>query len=116
VSGLTAGFGDPVTTGSSTFASRIRTSEGRDTVSFSRSRHIIRTGGEIRKLFIGEYLEPAGAGSFSFNNLLDFAQDKPYAESAFVNPATGEAAEPTAITRSMKQPCSSRTIGKPRRA
>ena len=92
VSGLTAGFGDPVTTGSSTFASRIRTSEGRDTVSFSRSRHIIRTGGEIRKLFIGEYLEPAGAGSFSFNNLLDFAQDKPYAESAFVNPATGEAA------------------------
>lgn len=68
---------------------RLRTYEVRDTLSIERGRHLIRTGLEFRRIFKGISLGPATAGSFAFNNMLDFAADKPFQQTLTVNPDTG---------------------------
>ena len=85
ITGVTAPFGDPGILGE-----RFRVYEGRDTVDLSFGKHIVRTGGEARKLFMGENRGVPTAGSYYFNNLLNFAADKPYEQVRIVNPATGQ--------------------------
>jgi hypothetical protein len=84
ITGVTAPFGDIVLNGT-----RLRTYEGRDTVSIDRGSHVIRLGVEVRKIFKGLSIAPPSPGSYYFNNLLDFAADKPFQQVLTVNPATG---------------------------
>lgn len=84
VTGISAPFGDPNASGS-----RIRTYEFRDTLSFNRGKHLLRTGVELRRLFMGVYIGPPKMGTYNFNNLLDFAADRPYQQVQNVNPASG---------------------------
>ena len=87
ISGVGSWFGDffPSQT-------RLRTYELRDTLSFDRGKHLIRVGFEFRRIFKGISIGPPTAGSFLFNNLLDFAADRPFRQSLTVDPATGEPA------------------------
>lgn len=85
VTGLTAPFGDVFLN-----PTHLRTYEIRDTVSMQRGKHLIRTGLEYRRIFKGISLGPATAGSFAFNNMLDFAADKPFQQSLTVDPNTGQ--------------------------
>lgn len=91
ITGITAPFGDVFKNGT-----RLRTYELRDTLSINWGRHLIRVGGEGRKIFKGLSLSPPTAGSFTFRNPLDFAQDKPFTQTLTVNPLTGI---PTAFPR-----------------
>ncbi|HEV2380353.1 MAG TPA: TonB-dependent receptor [Terriglobia bacterium] len=84
ITGVTAPFGDQVP-----LQTHLRTYEARDTLTLTRGRHVLRTGLELRKLFIGFGLGPPAAGTFFFNNLLDFAVDNPFEQVLIVNPATG---------------------------
>jgi hypothetical protein len=84
VTGITAPFGDIFKNGT-----RLRTYEWRDTVSIENGRHLIRAGGELRKIFKGISLAPPTAGSFFFRTPLDFAQDNPFSQTLTVNPYTG---------------------------
>lgn len=84
VTGLAAPFGDVFLNGT-----RLRTYEFRDTVSVQRGTHLIRAGMEYRKIFKGLSLAPPTAGTYAFNNLLDFAADKPFQQTLTVNPNTG---------------------------
>jgi len=65
--------------------------EWRDVLSLNRGNHALKFGAEILRgwddaLFADVYDRP----SFSFANLLDFAQDKPYSQSGpVINPKTG---------------------------
>ena len=91
VTGITAPFGDIFQNGT-----RLRTYELRDTVSMDWGKHLIRVGGEGRKIFKGLSLSPPTAGTFTFRTPLDFAQDNPFSQSLTVNPLTGI---PTAFPR-----------------
>jgi hypothetical protein len=84
ITGITAPFGDIFKNGT-----RLRTYEWRDTVSIQHGRHLIRTGGEFRKIFKGISLSPPTSGSFFFRTALDFAQDNPFSQTLTVNPYTG---------------------------
>ncbi len=84
ITGITAPFGDIFKNGT-----RLRTYEWRDTVSIQHGRHLIRAGGEFRKIFKGISLSPPTAGSFFFRTALDFAQDNPFSQTLTVNPYTG---------------------------
>ncbi len=84
ITGITAPFGDIFKNGT-----RLRTYEWRDTLSIQRGRHLIRTGGEFRKIFKGISLAPPTAGSFFFRSAADFASDKPFSQTLTVNPTTG---------------------------
>ena len=84
ITGITTPFGDIFKNGT-----RLRTYEWRDTVSIQRGRHLIRAGGEFRKIFKGISLSPPTAGSFFFRTALDFAQDNPFSQTLTVNPYTG---------------------------
>ncbi len=84
IAGVTAGFGDIFKNGT-----RLRTYELRDTVSIDRGRHLIRAGGEGRRIFKGISLSPPTSGSFSFRTAADFAKDNPFAQTLTVNPTTG---------------------------
>jgi hypothetical protein len=59
ITGITAPFGDIFKNGT-----HLRTYEWRDTVSIQYGRHLIRTGGEFRKIFKGLSLSPPTSGSF----------------------------------------------------
>lgn len=85
ISGVTAPFGDIFES-----STRLRSYELRDTLSLERGRHLIRVGFEFRRIFKGLSLGPASAGTYSFNNLLDFATDKPFRQTLTVNPNSGE--------------------------
>lgn len=84
ITGVTAPFGDIFKNGT-----RLRTYELRDTVSLNRGNHLIRAGGEGRRIFKGLSLSPPTSGSFSFRTPLDFAQDNPFTQTLTVNPLTG---------------------------
>lgn len=84
ITGITAPFGDIFKNGT-----RLRTYEWRDTVSIQSGRHLIRTGGEFRKIFKGISLSPPTSGSFFFRTAQDFAQDNPFSQTLTVNPNTG---------------------------
>ncbi len=84
ITGITAGFGDIFKNGT-----RLRTYELRDTVSIDRGKHLIRAGGEGRRIFKGLSLSPPTSGSFSFRTALDFAQDNPFTQILTVNPISG---------------------------
>lgn len=85
ITGINAPFGDPANLGS-----RYRVYEGRDTVSFDRGRHVLRVGGEFRRLIEDIYLGTPRAGTFNFNSLLAFASDSPFQQNLVVDPATGQ--------------------------
>jgi hypothetical protein len=91
VTGLAAQFGDVFSN-----ATKLRTWEFRDTVSQQRGRHLLRMGIDYRRIFKGLSLAPPTAGSYAFNNLLDFAGDRPFQQSLTVDPATGK---PTGFPR-----------------
>jgi len=84
VTGITAPFGDIYKNGT-----HLRTYELRDTVSLDLGRHLIRAGGEGRRIFKGLSLSPPTSGSFFFRTALDFAQDNPFSQTLTVNPITG---------------------------
>ena len=85
ITGITAAFGDPASTGN-----RLRTSEARDTLSINHGDHLIRVGLELRKLYIGmNPSQQSAAGAFYFTGLQTFAIDKPYEQTMNVTPATG---------------------------
>lgn len=84
ITGINAPFGDIFKNGT-----RLRTYEWRDTVSIEKGRHLIRTGGEFRKIFKGISLAPPTSGSFFFRSAADFALDKPFSQTLTVNPYTG---------------------------
>jgi hypothetical protein len=88
ITGITAGFGDPGSLGS-----RLRTYEARDTLSINHKDHLIRTGFELRKLFVGFQIGQPSVGSFYFNGLSTFAADQPYEQTLIANPATGKPSE-----------------------
>jgi Carboxypeptidase regulatory-like domain/TonB dependent receptor len=83
--GMTAPFGDIPKGGTS-----LRTYEFRDTATWERGKHMIRAGGEARKIFKGLSLAPTSPGSFAFTDLLSFASDKPFKQTLTVDPTTGE--------------------------
>ncbi|MEO8659893.1 MAG: TonB-dependent receptor [Bryobacteraceae bacterium] len=84
VGGLAAPIGDVFLNGT-----RLRTYEFRDTLSLQRGAHLLRAGGEYRRIFKGISLSPPSAGTYAFNSLLDFAADKPFQQTLTVNPDTG---------------------------
>jgi hypothetical protein len=84
ITGVTAPFGDIFKNGT-----HLRTYELRDTVSFDRGRHLIRAGGEGRRIFKGLSLSPPTSGSFLFRTAADFAKDNPFSQTLTVNPLTG---------------------------
>jgi hypothetical protein len=88
ITGINAGFGD-----SGGLGSRLRTYEWRDTLSLNLGRHLLRTGVEVRDLFIGFQLGQPSVGSFYFNGLSTFAADQPYEQTLIATPSTGEPAE-----------------------
>jgi hypothetical protein len=84
ITGITAPFGDiPIN------ATRLRTYEVRDTLSFNWGKHLLRIGGEGRKIFKGLSLSPPTPGAFTFRTPLDFAQGNPFSQSLTVGPLTG---------------------------
>lgn len=85
VTGLTAPYGDLFPN-----PTHLRTYEFRDTLSMQRGRHLIRTGLEDRRIFKGISLGPATSGTYAFNNMLDFAADKPFQQTLTVNPDSGQ--------------------------
>jgi hypothetical protein len=84
ITGLTAPFGDVFK--SSTI---LRTYELRDTVTFDRGSHLLRFGGELRRIFKGLSVGPPSAGSYTFTSLLNFVRDQPFRQTLTVNPHTG---------------------------
>jgi hypothetical protein len=85
ITGITLPFGDVFQS-----ETRLRTYEARDTAILDRGKHSIKFGIELRKIFKGISIGPPNAGTYAFNNLSDFANDKPYEQSVTVNPATGQ--------------------------
>jgi hypothetical protein len=88
ITGITAGFGD-----SGGLGNHLRTYEWRDTLSLTVGRHLIRTGVEVRDLFIGFNIGQPSVGSFYFNGLSSFAADNPYEQTLVATPSTGQPAE-----------------------
>ena len=84
ITGITAPFGDIFKNGT-----RLRVYELRDTVTLERGRHLIRAGGEGRRIFKGLSLSPPTSGSFFFRTAADFAKDNPFSQTLTVNPLTG---------------------------
>jgi hypothetical protein len=89
ITGINAPFGDPGAGGLNS-GSRIRTYEYRDTLTSTFGRHLLRYGGEYRRLFIAINIAPPRVGNYSFNSLLAFAADNPYQQTLVVDPATGK--------------------------
>ena len=85
ITGLAANFGDVFQN-----ETRLRTYELRNTTSYQRGQHLIRFGGEFRHIFKGLSIAPPTAGTFNFNNLTDFANDRPFRQTLTVNPGTGQ--------------------------
>ncbi len=85
ITGLAANFGDVFQN-----ETRLRTYEFRNTTSYQRGPHLIRFGGEFRHIFKGLSIAPPTAGTFNFNNLSDFANDRPFRQTLTVNPGTGQ--------------------------
>jgi hypothetical protein len=85
ITGVNAPFGDVFVSNT-----RLRTYEARDTASLERGRHLTRFGFEFRKIFKGLALGPPSAGSYNFNSISDFAQDKPLRQTLTVDPSSGE--------------------------
>ncbi len=84
ITGLTAPFGDVFNS-----MTKLRTYELRDTITLDRGLHTIRLGGEARRIFKGLSIGPPTAGTFTFNSLLDFVEDKPFRQTLTVAPDTG---------------------------
>nr|MBA3439578.1 TonB-dependent receptor [Pyrinomonadaceae bacterium] len=84
ITGLTAPFGDVFNS-----MTKLRTYELRDTLTLDRGAHTIRLGGEARRIFKGLSIGPPTAGTFTFNSLLDFVEDKPFRQTLTVAPDTG---------------------------
>lgn len=84
ITGVAAPFGD-------IFQNRtvLRTYELRETFSVQRGTHLIRAGMEYRRIFKGLSLGAPNAGAYGFNNLVDFAMDRPFRQTLTVNPLTG---------------------------
>ena len=85
ITGLAAPFGDVFQNGT-----KLRTYEWRNSTSLQAGRHLIRFGGEFRQIFKGLSIAPPTAGTFNFNNLADFASDRPFRQTLTVNPQTGQ--------------------------
>lgn len=85
ITGITAPFGDVFNS-----ASRLRTYEFRDTLTLDRGKHAVRTGFEARRIFKGLSIGPADAGTYVFNRIEDFVQDKPFRQTLTVNPTSGQ--------------------------
>jgi hypothetical protein len=83
--GMSAPFGDVPENGT-----RLKTYELRDTVSLDRSRHVIRAGFEARKIFKGLSVAPPTPGTFSFLDMVSFANDTPFQQTLTVDPNTGQ--------------------------
>jgi Carboxypeptidase regulatory-like domain/TonB dependent receptor len=84
ITGITMPFGDA-------FRSKtlLRTYEFRNTLTLDRGRHSLRMGFELRRIFKGLSISNPSAGSFLFNNLQEFMEDRPFRQNLTVNPATG---------------------------
>lgn len=91
ITGVTAPFGDVFQN-----STVLRTYEVREAFSMQRGTHLIRVGMEYRRIFKGLSLGPPNMGSYAFNNLVDFALDRPFRQTLTVNPATGA---PTSFPR-----------------
>lgn len=91
ITGITAPFGDIFNS-----ATKLRTTEFRDTLSIQKGNHTIRTGGEFRRIFKGLSLGSPTAGSYSFSSLWEFVNDNPFRQTITVNPNTGQ---PTGFPR-----------------
>jgi hypothetical protein len=85
ITGITAPFGDIFNS-----ATKLRTYEVRDTLSFVRGDHTVRLGGEGRRITKGLSLGPANAGSYTFTSLTGFLNDQPFRQTITVDPVTGE--------------------------
>jgi hypothetical protein len=64
----------------------------KDTFSWIRSTHTIKIGGEIRRMRLGVQNSANYIPSYSFNDILDFADDEALQQTRQVNPLTGEPA------------------------
>ena len=84
ITGVAAPFGD-------IFQNKtvLRTYEVRETFSVQRGAHLLRAGLEYRRIFKGLSLGAPNAGAYGFNNLVDFAMDRPFRQTLTVNPVTG---------------------------
>lgn len=91
ITGITAPFGDIFNS-----ATKLRTYEIRDTLSFVRGNHTLRVGGEGRIINKGLSIGPASAGSYTFTNLTTFLNDQPFRQTITVNPTDGK---PTGFPR-----------------
>lgn len=91
ITGITAPFGDIFNS-----ATKLRTYEIRDTLSFVRGNHTLRIGGEGRIITKGLSIGPANAGSYTFTNLSSFLNDLPFRQTITVNPNDGK---PTGFPR-----------------
>ena len=83
--GMNAPFGDVPENGT-----RLKTYELRDTVSMDRRKHVIRFGFEARKIFKGLSIAPPTPGTFTFADMVSFANDAPFQQGLTVNPNTGQ--------------------------
>ena len=61
----------------------------RDTFSWVRATHSIKMGGELRVLHGAAQNTTNYIPAYTFNSMVDFANNNAYTESRFVNPATG---------------------------
>lgn len=95
VTGLTAPFGD-VFLGTT----ELSTLELRNVLTLDRGRHTLRVGAEGRRITKGLSIGPAAAGTFAFNNMADFAADRPFRQTLTVAPNTGQ---PTGFPRYFSQ-------------
>ena len=88
ITGITAPFGDPANLGT-----HLRTFEWRDTFSVNAGSHLLRTGAEVRKLFMGMNLGQSSPVAFYFTGLNTFATDTPYEQTLTATPSTGQPAQ-----------------------
>ena len=85
ITGITAPFGDVFESGT-----RLQTLELRDIFSLERGRHSLRMGVEVRRINKDLAIGPASAGTFSFTNMTNFANDLPFQQTLTVEPSTGQ--------------------------
>ena len=84
----------------------------KDIFSWVRSTHTIKIGGELRHMRGSAQNTANFIPTYSFNSILDFADDDAQSMNRLVNPVTGEPAGVFSQLRQTEWASSSRTIGK----